>query len=117
MKDPTFYEYQYRIHQCCEYGCDLDDEMLWIVLRSGALPNGGIDSWLALPLIEALFERCNKDRIATLQVVDPKLVWALYSLVEYSPSPPRSSLETTNGKSTENGSSTAKIENGTNIPR
>lgn len=117
MKDPTFYEYQYRIHQCCEYGCDLDDAMLWIVLRSGALPNGGIDTWLALPLIEALFERCNKDRIATLQVVDPKLVWALYSLVEYSPSPPRSSLETTNGKSTENGSSTAKIENGTNIPR
>jgi integrator complex subunit 1 len=122
MKDPALFEYQYRIQQCCEYGSDLDDEMLWILLKSAALPNGGIDSSMALPLIEVLFERCNKDRAATLQLTDPNLVWALYRLVEYFPPPPRSlaqdnGAEITNGKSSENGASTGKIQNGTYIRR
>jgi hypothetical protein len=122
MKDQALFEYQYRIQQCCEYGSDLDNEMLWILLKSAALPNGGIDSSMALPLIEVLVERCNRNRTATLQLTDPKLVWELYRLVEYLPSPPRSlaqenGAETTNGKSSENGASTGKNRNGTFIPR
>jgi hypothetical protein len=96
--------------------------MLWILLKSAALPNGGIDSSMALPLVEVLFERCNKDRTATLQLTDPKLVWALYRLVEYFPSPPQSldqdnEEEITNGKSSENGASTGKTRNAEFIPR
>ena len=105
--DPMWYDTQYRIEQCYEYGSDLDDEMLWIILKSAALSNGGIDSSLALSLIESLFECCNKDRRAALQLTDSKLVWELYRLSEYYSSSSQHDMTETNGH----------VQNGTSIPR
>ena len=93
--DPTWEDTQYRIQQCHEYGCDLDDEMLWIILKSASLQDGGIDPSLALPLIENLFECCSKDKRSALQLTDPELVWELYRLTEYFPCSTHTSNDTT----------------------
>ena len=74
---------QYRIQQCYEYGSDLNDEMLRIVLNSAVHSGGEMDPSLALCLIENLFESCNKDKKARLQIYDKSSVWELYRLVEY----------------------------------
>jgi hypothetical protein len=74
-----------RIHQCCEQGADLDDEMIWIVLKSAAATDGSMSCQVALPLLEHLFDCCNKDRGSSLRLKDPTLIWALYNLVEYTP--------------------------------
>lgn len=99
---------RYRIQHCYEHGSDLDDEMMWIVLKAVALPNEGIDPSLALPLIENMFECCNKDRKAVLQLTEPSLVGELYRLAEYHPSLPQHDSTTT-----ANGS----VQNGLKIPR
>jgi hypothetical protein len=74
-----------RIGQCCELGADLDDEMVWIVLKTASLKEGGTPAEVALPLLENLFECCKKNRKSSLRVTDPKLIWELYNLVEYTP--------------------------------
>jgi integrator complex subunit 1 len=106
VTDPTCYDAQYRIQQCYEYGSDLDDEMLWIILKAAALSNDGIDPSLALSLIENLFECCNKDRKAILHLTDSELIWELYRLAEYHPSSLQNDMMETNGYA----------QNGTNIP-
>jgi len=83
--DPTWYDEKYRIDRCCEYGCDFDDEMMWIILKAAALEDGGISSEMALTLIEHLFECCGVNRCGTLKVSDIMLAWELYSLVVYEP--------------------------------
>jgi hypothetical protein len=75
-----------RIDQCCEHGTDLDDEMIWIVLRSTTPAAGdGMSSEVALALLEHLFEYCNGKRKSSLHLTDPQLIWELYKVVEYIP--------------------------------
>jgi len=107
VSEAAWGESKYRIEQCYEHGTDLDDEMLWIILKSAALTDGGIDPAMALSLIENLFESCNKDRKAALHLTDPKLIWELYRLAEYSPSSPQHDEVEANGH----------VKNGTNVPR
>ena len=76
----------YRIQECYSFGADVDDEMLWRILRS--VENNGIGQALALKLVENLFACCQQGRNkARLIVSDPQLVWKLYNLVEYKPPP------------------------------
>jgi hypothetical protein len=74
-----------RIRTCCACGVILDDEMVWTVLKSCNLPEGGMASDMAIQLLEHLFESCSKVRGGSLEVTDPILVWELYNLVEYTP--------------------------------
>lgn len=83
--DGTWHEEKYRIDRCYEYGCDFDDEMMWIVLKSASQDDGGIASEMALTLLEHLFECCNIHRRGSLKLSDIMLAWELYSLVCYEP--------------------------------
>ena len=83
--DPTWQDEKYRINQCCEYGCDFDDEMMETVLKSASLEDGGISSEMALTLLENLFECCNIHHTGSLNIKDMMLAWELYSLVVYEP--------------------------------
>lgn len=84
-KDSTWNEEKYRIDRCYEYGCDFDDDMMWIVLKSASQEDGGIDPEIALTLLEHLFECCNVNRRGSLKLTDIMLAWELYSLVLYEP--------------------------------
>jgi hypothetical protein len=83
--DASWFEDKHRIDRCCEFGCDFDDEMMWVVLRSASLDDGGISSEIALTLLEHLFESCSVSRRGSLKITDVMLAWELYSLVIYEP--------------------------------
>ena len=83
--DASWLDLKYRIDRCYEFGCDLDDEMMWIVLKSASLEDGGISSEIALTLLEHLFECCSLSRRGSLKITDVMLAWELYSLVIYEP--------------------------------
>lgn len=73
-----------RVDFCCEYGADVDDEMIRIVLQAA----GGARATpveVAVPILEHLFNGCNKNRKAALHLTDPTLLWDLYKMVEYIP--------------------------------
>lgn len=64
---------------CCQYGADVDNEMMQIILSSPNMtPN------TAVSLIESLIARCsdNKDSVITCDV---DTAWKMYSLAEYTP--------------------------------
>ena len=84
-KDVALQDEKYRIDRCYEYGGDFDDDMMWIVLKSASQDEGGIDSQIALTLLEHLFEGCNIHRRGCLKLNDIMLAWELYSLVFYEP--------------------------------
>lgn len=73
-----------RIRLCCSYGGDLRDDLVWIVLKSTS-NSKGIDSEMAIHLLEHLFENCSRSRQGSLTVSDPHIVWELYNLVQYTP--------------------------------
>lgn len=83
--DPTWQDEKYRIDRCCEYGCDFDDDMMGTILKSASLEDGGINSEMALTLLENLFECCNVHHAGSLNIKDMMLAWELYSLVVYEP--------------------------------
>jgi integrator complex subunit 1 len=83
--DTAFNEELFRLRQCYQYGADLDDNMLSIVLTAAADPARGINASVALTLIEHLFECCKLERGAELRISDVSLLWDMYELVEYHP--------------------------------
>lgn len=74
-----------RITFCFENGGDVDDDMIWTILKGAALKKGAIPPKMALPLVEHLFESCKKGGNASLRIKDPNILWELYKLVEYIP--------------------------------
>lgn len=82
--DPDWQDEGFRLGLCCEHGADLDDEMVWIVLKAATnKKQGGMPPDIALPLLEHLFNCCSKNRKASLCLEDPNFLWELYTLVEY----------------------------------
>jgi hypothetical protein len=96
-----------RIVQCCEIGADVDDEMVWTVLKS-TNSNTGMSAGMALTLLEHIFNSCNKSRKATLHLQQADLLDELYRLVEYVP--PRSVSSTDDGRKDVDGKSAAYDE-------
>jgi integrator complex subunit 1 len=86
VDDVEWKDEESRIRICCDLSKTLDDEMIWIVLRSCAQAKGGLTSEIAIQLLENLFENCGKGHIHELKVSDPMLVWELYNLVLFDPS-------------------------------
>ena len=83
--EPDWQEEAERINKCCSHGTELDDEMVWIVLKTALRRDGRIPSDIALPLLEHLFECCKKGQKSSLLLNDPNIIWELYNLVEYVP--------------------------------
>jgi hypothetical protein len=73
-----------RLKVCATYGGDLQNDLIWILLKSTAISNG-IDAEMAINILEHLFEKCGQLKNALFNVNDPNLVWDLYNLVLYTP--------------------------------
>ena len=84
--EPSWTEEAKRISCCCDYGADLDDEMVWLVLRRATKPFNGVPHETALLILEHMFDCCKKDRKPELLLQDSDILWKLYDLVEYIPS-------------------------------
>ena len=68
-----------RIMFCCQYGADIDDEMLQMILSSSDLtPN------TALSVIESLLLRCRNGCAAKISCT-VNTIWDMYRLAEYKP--------------------------------
>jgi integrator complex subunit 1 len=85
-----------RINYCYEFGADLDDDMLWLVLNTATRKQKVLDPEVALLVLEHLFHCCTRYRKPSLRLKDPSVVWTLYMLVEYVP-PVKTSELSTNG--------------------
>lgn len=91
-----------RIRLCYEVGTNVDDEMLWIVIRAATRDIKPIAPDVALPVLEHLFHGCIRETESFLSLKDPALLWELYRIVEYIPD--RISQEDENrGEASENG--------------
>ncbi|KAL7535980.1 hypothetical protein ACHAXR_006845, partial [Thalassiosira sp. AJA248-18] len=69
----------HRFDFCCQYGVDVDDEMLQIILSSADFTQN-----TALSIIETLVGRCGSTSAAKI-CCKVSTVWKMYSLAEYSP--------------------------------
>jgi integrator complex subunit 1 len=74
-----------RINFCCDYGADVDDEMMWAILKTATKENNGTPNDIALLVLEHMFECCKINMKPSLLIQDSKLLWKLYDLVEYIP--------------------------------
>lgn len=74
-----------RINVCCDHGADVDDQMMWVILKTATKENIGKSNDIALTVLEHLFERCKVNTKPSLCIKDSQLLWKLYDLVEYIP--------------------------------
>lgn len=74
------------VRLCCEYGVDITDELVWIILKASKENGGGLEPEMSIELIENLLEPCTKRRKGKVKVEDPTLIWELYNLASYTPS-------------------------------
>lgn len=93
--DTPFNEEMFRLKQCYQYGADLDDKMLSIILAAAAGPDASINASVALALIEHLFECCKLGADAELRITNVSLIWDMYKLAEYNSGKVVDHLQTT----------------------
>mmetsp|Transcript_59446 Transcript_59446/g.145493 ORF Transcript_59446/g.145493 Transcript_59446/m.145493 type:complete len:1801 (-) Transcript_59446:117-5519(-) len=74
-----------RIRFCCDFGADLDDDMIRIVLDGALSTKASIPHDVALIILEHMFHACTKDKKASITARDPDIVWKMYDIVEYKP--------------------------------
>ncbi len=82
-RGPQWQEESTRIRLCYEFGANVDDEMVWVVLRAAMRDKAPTPSNIALSILEHVFHGCHKKRRASLSLKDPNILWELYRLVEY----------------------------------
>lgn len=76
-----------RLRVCCCFGRDLNDESVWIVLRSASLKQT-IDPDMSIQILENLFEGCNRKSTGSISVSNASLVWEMYNLILLPPPAP-----------------------------
>ncbi|KAL7500440.1 hypothetical protein ACHAWT_008914, partial [Skeletonema menzelii] len=69
-----------RVEFCCNYGADIDDELIQLVLTSDS-----VTPITAISLIENLVERCNVSSPAKVVDFSSSTVMNMYKLAEYIP--------------------------------
>ena len=74
-----------RINFCCDYGADVDDEIIHVVLKTVTEEENDMPNDIALLLLEHMFESCKTSMKPSLLIQDSKLLLKLYNLVEYIP--------------------------------
>ena len=82
---PGWGEEAKRISFCCDFGADVDDAMVWVVLETATQDKIKAKNDVALLVLEHIFEGCKIDKKPTLLIRDAKLLYKLYELVEYIP--------------------------------
>jgi len=75
-----------RASLCFEFGGNVDDEMVQIVVQATGSMKPMPPS-IALGVLEHLFHGCRKDQRAIMSLTDPTLLWTFYQFVEYTPRP------------------------------
>jgi len=83
--DPGWDDEAKRISFCCDFGADVDDAMMWVILDTSTRKENSTPNDVALLVLEHMFECCKKDRKPSLLLQDPNLLSKLYELVEYIP--------------------------------
>ncbi|KAL3924917.1 MAG: hypothetical protein SGILL_000752 [Bacillariaceae sp.] len=83
--NPDWDEESKRVEICCDLGADLDDDMIWLVLKSCLKSAKPMPHEMGLMVLEHLFDCCSKERKPALLLSDPEILWKLYDLVEYKP--------------------------------
>lgn len=78
-------EKAYQIQVCCDYGVDIDNEVIRIILDAVGSPKSVIDASVAIFIIEQLFYQCRDGQHGVLRIDDYKIIWDLYNLTEYTP--------------------------------
>ncbi|GKY98350.1 hypothetical protein MPSEU_000792600 [Mayamaea pseudoterrestris] len=71
------------VRKCCALLSPVNDEMVWIVVRSCSLSRGGLSREIGIQMLEHLFENCGRRRVSSLHLTNPMLVWELYNLAQY----------------------------------
>ena len=74
-----------RIDFCCDCGADVDDETMWVILKTATKENIKKSNNIALTVLEHIFECCKMNSKPSLLVQDSNLLSKLYDLVEYIP--------------------------------
>ena len=74
-----------QIRICCDYGIDIDESVMKVVLDAAKGPSPAITKLTALTLMEHLFLSCTLGRSASIAVKDAGIVWELYDLAVYRP--------------------------------
>lgn len=73
-----------RARLCHDVGCNVDDEIIRIVIRASHT-KGSLSPMVAIGVLEHLFYGCVKEKRAVLLVRDPFLLSEIYELVQYVP--------------------------------
>ena len=76
-------EQRFRINFCCDYGADIDNEVLQIILQKINHKNIQNHPELFLSLMEDLFYHCRHEEKAKLRINDHNIVWNMYELSVY----------------------------------
>ncbi len=76
-------EQRFRINFCCDYGADIDDEVMQIIFHKSNLKNMQNHPELFLSLMEELFYHCRNEEKAQLRINDQTIVWKMYELSVY----------------------------------
>ncbi len=74
-----------RIDFCCDYGADVDDETMWVILNTATRGNIKKSNDIALTVLEHIFQCCKLNSKPSLLAQDFNLLSKLYDLVEYIP--------------------------------
>ena len=78
-------EKSHQIQMCCDYGVDVDNEIMRMVFEAASAPLSAIDASSAVSLIEQLFFLCREGQKAVVKINDCSIIWDLYNLTEYVP--------------------------------
>jgi hypothetical protein len=87
-------EKTFRIQACMKYGCDIDNDVFRIIVKSVISGKGPMNAKDAICLIEQMLNNCIDNEKAAFLVDDCDVIWDLYKLTEYTPRIPQSSTET-----------------------
>jgi hypothetical protein len=72
------------IRACCQLAGDLQNEHIWVILKSASSVSG-IDAEMAIQILESILEKCSESQPTQMIVDDPQVIWELYNLVAYDP--------------------------------
>lgn len=101
-------EESFRFSWCCDYGADLTDEMIWIVLKAVNQTNRLISAEVALTLLEHLFSGCKKGKNPVLRVKDSNIIKDMYEIAVYTPPKPTPAKKDTDEKASDVPSQSSK---------
>ena len=84
-RDVMSAERAHQIQICCDYGVDVDTDIMRLIFEAINAPSSAIDAPFGVSLIEHLFYLCREGQKSVLKINDCNVIWDLYKLTEYTP--------------------------------